>query len=361
MRRIAGGGALGGDSCGSSPPLVRARTPDLRRRISHAEATELRRTAGATLALFLTDRCPVGCGHCSVSSRVDSPTITDWDLFHELVAGICALPSLQAVAITGGEPFAERRGLIHAVESLHTAGIAVILFTSGHWATRDPAPPWISDVLSLTCTVYLSTDSFHAITSSMRATPSRPRASPVDGGPFDVLRRAAEMVERAGCQLVIQVLDEPGAIDVARGLSATADISVNRPLAVGRGREVFAQAPVRPVSEFGRCGLLNSPTVRYDGTITACCNEAVIMGTGPGALRRTVHTRQGVPEALGELAGDPVLRVMGRLGAGALESIVQEAGFRSICDPCWSAHARVERDPKARAMVTLLAEGVRRA
>jgi hypothetical protein len=304
------------------------------RGLNHARAEELRRTPGATVVLFLTDRCPLRCAHCSVASRPDSPTIRDWPVFTEVVAGICDLEQVRAVAVTGGEPFAERRGLLHAVRRLHAAGKAVVLFTSGHWAGRRRTP-WTDEVLRLTSTVYLSVDSFHAAVSKRSAS------------------AAVAAVEAAGCNLVLQVLDEPGAVDGARALSATAEVTVVPPLATGRGATLFPPPAPRPADSFGRCRLVGSPTLRYDGVVSACCNEAVITGAGPDGLRRRVTHRDEVAPALAALRDDPVLRLVGAYGPTALEPVAP-GPFRGVCGSCWAAHDRVATDPRARALVTLL-------
>ncbi|HWH01734.1 MAG TPA: radical SAM protein, partial [Pilimelia sp.] len=299
----------------------------------------LRRTPGATLALFLTDRCPVGCGHCSVAATATGPTVTDWATFAEVVAGVCALPALRVVAVTGGEPFAEPRALRFAVRRLHAAGKAVVLFTSGHWGGR-PVSAGTREVLACTATVVLSTDSFHAAALGSRATAAA--------------TAAAEAALAAGCHVVVQVLDEPGARDAARTLCPTAEITVVPPLPTGRGVRAFPRSPARPVGALGRCTLLNSPTVRYDGTVTGCCNEAVITGAGPPGLRRAVRDRADVARALDELRADPVLRVMGGPGPAAL-ALLAPGPFRSVCEPCWAVHERVAQDPRAAALAQLVA------
>jgi hypothetical protein len=308
-------------------------------RLTHSDAVALRAVPGATLVLFLTDRCPVGCGHCSVSSRVDGDTISDWPLFTGIVDAIAAIPSLRAVAITGGEPFAERRGLIHAVHGLAGSGKAVVVFTSGHWA-RSSIPPWITAVLSQISTVYLSTDTFHAGGLARAAAPAQTAT-------------AVAAIEAAGCRLVLQVLDEPGAAQRARALSSTADISVVAPLPVGRGSRVFAPHPLRSSASFGRCSLLNSPTVRYDGRVSACCNEDVITGHGPPGLRRDLTDPCTLPAALESFRDDPVLHLMAAYGPAAVQTAAS-GPFRSICDACWAAHDRAATDPKTRLGLTLL-------
>src|SRR5258705_4584840 len=130
-------------------------------RLTHAEVESVRRTPGRSLLVFLTDRCPVGCAHCSVDSLRDSPTITDFELFEAIVTWIANRPGLETVGISGGEPFVERRGLELASARFRAAGLRQVVFTSGVWAKGRTAG-WIGDTLARCETVYLSTDAFHA-------------------------------------------------------------------------------------------------------------------------------------------------------------------------------------------------------
>jgi hypothetical protein len=349
---------------------------DAVRRLTVAQIGELRRTPGATVVLFLTDRCPVGCAHCSVSSRADSSRITDWDLFAEVIAGVCALAGVQAVAITGGEPFAERRGLTYAVQQLHAAGKDLVVFTSGYWA-RGTTAGWVGSVLAVTSTVYLSTDSFHSAglaklpRNDAASLPSGPRgigrqrdggsaggSSGAGGGGAPArhaVEVAAQLIEDAGCHLVLQVLDEPGAMEAARNVSLNAEVSLVQPIPVGRGSSTFPRGGLRPIADLGRCSLLNSPTIRYDGWVSACCNESVITGSGPQALRRRVARARDVGDALRGFGADPVLRLIGRHGAGALEALA-DPPFRTVCDACWSVHDKVAADPRSSVVLRLLGE-----
>ena len=198
------------------------------RRLTFAEAERLRSTYGKTVLLFITDRCPVGCAHCSVDSRPDSPTVTDFALFTEILAGICSVAEIEAVAVSGGEPFVERRALPLAVRQVRDAGKATVVFTSGYWATGVRCQPWISDVLRLTGTVFLSTDSFH------QGSVSRER-----------FRRAAGFIADAGCRVVVQILDQPEVAAYAGAVLTDlfgtdwerhADLHRVPNLALGRGR-----------------------------------------------------------------------------------------------------------------------------
>ncbi|MFJ1707209.1 hypothetical protein [Kitasatospora sp. NPDC088346] len=315
------------------------------------EVLALRRTPGASVLLYLTDRCPVGCAHCSVSARPDSPGPTDLALLGDLLDALADRPGLRAVAVSGGEPFAERRALTLAVDRLHAAGPAVVLFTAGHWA-GPRTPRWITGVLAKADTVFLGVDGYHlARLGQVR------------------LRRAIAAVLGAGAHPVLQVIDQPGRLDAARRLLAEelgpdwpahAELHPTRPLATGRGAGLFAPPEPRPLDAFGPCLPARAPTVRYDGTVTGCCNETVITGGGPRGLRRRAADAAGVTAALDDYARDPLLRILATTGPAALAPLpgfahLSDTGHRTVCEACWAAHRTVAAEPRTAALLGLLA------
>lgn len=302
-----------------------------------AEIERLRNTTDRALLLFVTDRCPVGCAHCSVDSRPDSPSISDRPLFEDLVGAIAARPSHQLVGISGGEPFVERWGLAHAVGELSASGKDIVVYTSGVWAKRR-VPEWIRGVLRTASAIVLSTDAFHA--------------AAVDD---DALVRAIDAVGEAGTHLIVQALDLPGTADRVRALLAEAlgadwhsraELNPIPPLPYGRGAAVFDHGPPQKGHEYGRCPSLHAPVIRYDGIVVACCNERVIMGAGPGGLRRRVSTGDELGMALDRLRDDPLLRTFREIGCGRLTehprfADLGEERFDSICSLCWEMHGRL--------------------
>jgi organic radical activating enzyme len=308
------------------------------RRLRFPEVLETRFTPGRAALLYLTDRCPVGCAHCSVDARADSPSISDFALFAELVAALAADERLTMVGISGGEPFVERRGLLHATAELAEAGKDVVLYTSGVWARHDGAPAWVGTAIDRACCVVLSTDAYHA-----------------DSVDDDRWVRAATTVASYGVPLAVQVLDLPEMVEAAQRLlerafgaqvADHADLSLIAPLPYGRGEGFFQLPPAAPPSTMGRCALLAAPVVRYDGVVTACCNEQVIKGRGPERLRRSCGSGSDLTETLGRLRSDGVLRVLGgKFGARGLVEHPEYADlasgrFRGICDLCWRAQLR---------------------
>jgi len=306
-----------------------------------AEIDEIRKTRGRSTLLFLTDRCPVGCGHCSVDSRTDSPTITDFELFEQILDWICEQDGLEVVGISGGEPFVERRGLTLAVRRFTDAGKRVVLYTSGVWATRVRPLPWIVEMLERATTVCLSTDAYHETGVSDR-----------------VYVNAARAIAAAGDWIVVQVVDTEPMVERAQELlraafgpewESYAELCRNPALTHGRGAAVFTRTNAFPGHAYPPCTQLGSQTVRYDGRITGCCNESVIMGLGPARLARHVRSKAEVGAAIDGFHADPLLRAIGGPGPGALTAHPRFADladrrFTSICDLCWTMLDRVADD-----------------
>jgi 4Fe-4S single cluster domain len=302
------------------------------RRLRVEDLLRDRFTPGMSVLLFITDRCPVGCAHCSVDSRRDSPTITDYALFGQLVDAICEDDSLRLVGISGGEPFVERRGLTLAMRRLGAAGKNIALYTSGVWARAGEQPAWIREILPLASCVLLSTDGFHAET--------------VDTARFT---GAARAIRAAGVPVIVQVLNRPDEVQAAKrlliaafgaGWAEFADLSYIEPLSYGRGETVFARPRAAPAASVGACSLLSAPVVRYDGKVTPCCNEPLIMGRGPDRLRRQADSGRELTVALTATRNDALLGAIATVGAGAVTAHpdyahLASAQVRGICDLCW--------------------------
>jgi organic radical activating enzyme len=305
--------------------------------LRRAEVLRGRYRFGHAALLFLTDRCPVGCAHCSVDSRKDSPTIRDFALFEELVDAIAADEELDMVGISGGEPFVERRGLKIATDAFAAAGKDVVLYTSGVWARSKRVPGWVPDVVRNASTIFLSTDAYHA-----------------DAIDDERYVRAARTIADCGVPIVVQVLDIPEMVEQAERLlvhafgadfEAHAEISLIEPLPYGRGERLFARPPLMHAGSIGPCALLAAPVVRYDGVVTACCNEQVIMGRGPNRLRRRCESGADLAATLVAMRDDPLLTVIGKVRAGAVVMHPRFADlasrrFHGICDLCWHLQDR---------------------
>jgi hypothetical protein len=308
------------------------------RRLTHTDILQVRRTLEASVLLFLTDRCPVGCAHCSVDSRPSSPRITDFQLFAEIVDELCASPLISMVGISGGEPFVERQALALATQRLTDCGKRVVIYTSGFWATTPSPPPWTDAILECACCIYLSTDAYHDVRTGSRR-----------------FVNAAQVIAGHEVPIIVQVIDQDGMVERAQDLLAVsfgdswqnyAEIVPTFGLPYGRGAEIYAWKQRVPGEAIGACDIVGSPVIRYDGRVTACCNESVLMGAGPQALRRDCTSGLEVSQAVAEFRNDPFCRALSTVGVGALTARrpdlldLADKQFTNICAACWMMAGR---------------------
>jgi hypothetical protein len=324
-------------------------------RLTHRAIESIRREPGRSITLFITERCQVGGAHFNVDSRAEGPTIVDFERFDRILQWIATQPELEMISIIGGEPFAERRGLALTTQRLGAVGKQLVVYTNGVWAAGARVPAWIHDVLARCDCVYLSGDADPAV--QVEATS---------------LINAAREIAAAEAWLVLQVLEHESAREQAVELlnrafggrwDQHAEINVVTPQPHGRGAALVS--PSTPVEgrSLGSCSLVQSLVLRYDGLISGCGNEAVIMGLGPPRLRRCGDSSKEIDDAIASLQADPLLRVIGGAGCSALtrHPRLRELGeqqFSTICELCWKALEQMPEgsDPELDALATLTDE-----
>jgi organic radical activating enzyme len=299
------------------------------------ELIEWRRIPGRTALLYLTDRCPVGCTHCSVDATGSSPRVDDHVGLDHLVRELVANPDLRSVGISGGEPFVERRALTASVGTITDAGKLVVPYTSGAWS-RTP-PRWIHRILERSAAVVLSTDTFHDAGVTQRQ-----------------VRVAAEAIVAAGARLIVQVVDVGESVQRAVDLvvdcfgdasSDVADVHVVPLIGVGRGTDLLTVQRRYTVDQLPPCRAAASPVIAYDGRVTPCCNEALINGEGPVALRPRVTDPTELAAVVRAVTNGPLISMMRTAGPAAVASLpgfddLATRSHRSLCDFCWQAHER---------------------
>jgi hypothetical protein len=310
-----------------------------------ADIDAIRAQRQRSALLYLTDRCPVGCAHCSVSALPHGARPADPGLLRSLVEGICAAAGITLVGISGGEPFTERRALGEATGRLSAAGKRLVLYTSGNWGRDDgTVPPWTTEVLRRTDTVVFSADRFHAATIP----PARCVAA---------LTAAAA----AGSWIAVQAAGDSASADqllttaFGTGWRDRAEVRVT-PL-ISRGRAAGRAATAgRPGRDYGPCRLASAPVIRYDGRLTACCDENVVTGAGAAHLHAAARTAAGLTSELDAFRDDPYLAAIGAAGPGALTRLpryrhIGEARYDDICGACLALlSSGAGQDPAVRAI-----------
>ncbi|MGD0239790.1 MAG: radical SAM protein [Streptosporangiaceae bacterium] len=309
----------------------------------------IRSQPGRAVLLYLTDRCPVGCAHCSVSAlpRGSRP---DLAVVGRLVDGLCALDRIRLAGVSGGEPFAERRALELVTTRLAAAGKQLVLYTSGNWGRDDgTVPGWTRPVLARASCVVLSTDRYHAARIPAPRYQAALRAT-AESGAWIAVQVLGTGTQLAEAERLLAAALGPSWPDQAE-IRATALLPRGRAGRLGR-HQTYTQ---------GRCFLARTPVIRYDGRITACCNEDVVTGAGPAALHARADGPGELPAALDTLARDPFLAAISAAGPAALTRLprYRDLGAQAhpdICAACWALLGRgADSDPAVRALALLAA------
>ncbi len=291
------------------------------------------------MALMLTRRCNMKCGHCSVESGPDvrgEPTERELlDRVHQAAAG-----DVRSINLTGGEPMLRPRTVLRLIRAARRLGVATSLTTNGSWgrtaarAARTVRALRRAGLGSLAVSVDRYHDEFQG------------------PEPASLIARAAEDVDLpARISLVTPATDDGLARLVApfEGLRRTR-LRFYGLQAVGRARGLPGEAMSDAVDGF--CAACSVPSVTDDGRLTACNGPAYFAAAGSplivGSLRETP-----LPALLAKHRQDPILDTIRTFGPSRLrEELGAIPGFESfpfrkrylgICDLC----LHVTSDPKA--------------
>ncbi|MBC8508086.1 MAG: radical SAM protein [Anaerolineales bacterium] len=292
----------------------------------------LRRTPLATMGIFTSSYCPVGCAHCAVSASSDSLAPSP-DLLMRGVEEMVQVSELKAVAITGGEPFAEFELLESLVDTMHKANKRVVIYTSGYWGKSDVLQQ-VSPVLQFADGLVLGIDLYH-------------RAHIPAEDLINALRTAKEFEVWVTAQ-VISGIDGEAHLAYARQLFQNAfgpewhqdaHIIEMPPLPSGRAEHIDSFNQFNG-SYAERCYSVNGPTLLRDGTLAACCNEDIVLHNGPDALK--IPHQGGFSQSLEKLESQPTLGHLRRtppaalasLAAQCLDSTDYDQSVR-MCQACW--------------------------
>jgi hypothetical protein len=148
---------------------------------------ERRWRPGQMMGVILTDRCPVGCNHCSVSALMENAGPDSNPDFAAHMAQLAALRDIEVVFITGGDPFVHLDELEDSVAALVAAGKRVVLHSAGYWGADPAIESRARAVLDRIDTLVLGVDLYHRIgvtdEALVGAAGSSPRSSSAQASP----------------------------------------------------------------------------------------------------------------------------------------------------------------------------------
>lgn len=220
--------------------------------------------AGGLLAV-VTARCPLHCAHCSSDSTVSGPE-PDAAALRRFVGSFAPAPP-DVLLLTGGEPLLRPETVASLAAAARAAGTRTALLTGAFFAREDRVPERIMAAIRALDHFSVSIDAFHER--------EVPRAEV-----FRLLRRVLDTGVHASIHAVGRTADDPYLADLVADVDATfggtVPMLVNTVRPVGRAAGWSTAQPPAPGNAARPCPMAAWPVVTQDGTVTACCNQAVV-------------------------------------------------------------------------------------
>jgi hypothetical protein len=318
--------------------------------------------AAAGIFAAVTWRCPLGCRHCSTNSANDSEE-HDGAAFVRFVGSFTEDCHPDYLLLTGGEALTRPRLVSELACSARAAGTQTYLLTGMFFARNGTIPGPVLRAIKDVDHVAVSIDSFHQ-----------------EFVPREQVFAAMHLMAAGGTDLSVQLTGwGDGDPELAENVAAVrAEFRDRVPVLAGLvrpyGRARVLSGPAPPPRRPGRaaraalggpCTFAAWPVIGPDGTITACCNQAVVDGVaGPGD-GRPAHlelgnaARDGWPVVRDRCLTTPLLKAVRALGPQASAILAGTGdGDDGYCQACWQlprspAAARWAASPAAQPVIAL--------
>ncbi|QMU73260.1 radical SAM protein [Streptacidiphilus sp. P02-A3a] len=314
-----------------------------------AELLGRRSLPASAVFLAVTRRCPLHCGHCSTTSGTDGEE-QPAALLRRFVETFTPADHPEFLLLTGGEPLL-RPGLVRTLAgTARAAGTRSYLLSGMFFARTGATPDPIRAALRSVDHVAASLDAFHE-----REVPREQV--------FRVLREVLDSGRDASVQACGKGPDDPYLAELTEQVRAEFGdrvpmfVSTLRP--VGRARAWLTALdatrapggdPARGTSDArargpraAPCDLAAWPTVGFDGTVTACCNQDLLDQAPPPAHLTLGHIASTTwPEVRRRSQSRPVLRALRT--RGPLQLAYRHGGSdQPDADYCGSCRALGDR------------------
>lgn len=285
---------------------------------------------GRHIAIMVTRRCNMTCGHCSVES---GPGIREEPSEAELLAWVrqAAAAGVRSIRFTGGEPMLRASTILRLLRECKRLGILATMTSNGFWGRTKAHARRQFRALSRAGLggLTLSYDRYHA---EFQGT-----------GPVLEISNAAEGGTVPLRISLVRGTDEPELADIVSRLegSASTRLRVYDLQPVGRARNLPVELHRAEVE--GLCSACSFPAVTDDGRVVACNGPSYFEpAESPlvlGSVRET-----SLAELLDRHRRDPILDTIRTSGpAGLRDELRRTPGFEQfpfraryagICDLC---------------------------
>ena len=303
------------------------------------EILSLRPVTAGGMYLALTRRCPLTCAHCSTNSLMTSQE-HDADMFARFVDTLRVDDRPELLYLTGGEALLRPELVRDITLRAHAVGARVALLSGMFFARQDTIPIAIRRAIAEVDHFAASLDIFHERQVARTSV-------------FAAMRRLLDEGKDLSFQVTGIDEDDPYLADVTEAIRQAFDdrvpVLVAKLGAVGRAKEWYSQEHGRgnphPSAYLAPdpCAMATWPTVAFDGTIVACCNQDAVDGKAPPHLRLGHAAADTWPTVRARCESSTLLRAVRVHGPRYLQANFgsQAAACDGYCDACF----KLSNDP----------------
>lgn len=291
----------------------------------------------SSIGLMLTYKCTVACPHCIVEAgphRTEEMPLVhamDWlDHARRYRQGV-----IEAVALTGGEPFYNLDHLAQVSAFSRSIGFIVTVVTNAFWATSRDAALRILEQLPAIQAIAVSADVYHQVAIPFERVKNAVCAAR-ELGRIYTIAVCTDSEEDSEHQKIIKQLDAMGEADHVR-------VAVTLP--VGRAQQARGlHYSISPDPAVAACPVASAPVIFPNGNVVACIGPLLTLPPGhPLFLGNLFH--EPLAQILDRAEINPVLHAIRVWGPHKLVALLRHNGDAALlpkeyisnaaCDACF--------------------------
>jgi hypothetical protein len=287
-------------------------------------------TTPSYVAIMVSRRCNMSCGHCSVES---SPHLKGEPSETELLGYVrqAAAAGVRSLQLTGGEPMLREKVVLRLLRECKRLGLVTQITTNGFWGkSLDGARRYLkalrrAGLRALT----VSYDRYHAEFQGPQAA-------------LNIARAAEEQAFSINVN-VVRELDEASLSALVTPFQGVSSVRLRfyDMQTVGRAREFAADTLRSEVGGF--CSAASFPAITDDARVTACNGPSYFSDADSPLIVGSLRDAS-LPELFARHQQDPILDTIRTFGPIRLrEELLKSPGFehfpfrqdyRGLCDLC---------------------------
>ncbi len=249
----------------------------------------------------------------------------------------------ELLLLTGGEPLLDPATVRKLAIIARRAGTRVCVISGMFFARSHSIPAPIQRAIAQVDHFTASMDEFHQAQVPLHAV-------------IRCINQIRGMGVEVSIQATVRSADDPWLADLRAVISEESDTEIPMLLgtvgAVGRAKSFTKSSPAELDDMLQPCAFAAWPTVAWDGSVVACCNQGVVDGAVPEHLRLGHIAGSGWPAIRKICETRPMLRALRFYGPVGVRQVFESeptAACAGYCETCAALPAGGTLDSEVRA------------